>query len=161
MNYLPSQDAKILYYRLADCFREVQTDYVLLMEDDVLCRGKISIQEDFNLSMSYVPGNPLVLYDVILKKYNSNPNVNWYGATGGSFLNKNIFTEQKYINLIEHFIENDHISDAGSMDQFITTLYLICGLECSINSLLGETHRTPNWQNSNLPLIHCYKEMYS
>lgn len=161
MNYLPPNDALILYNRLVDCFEAVKTDYVLLMEDDVLCRGEIRIEYDFNLSMSYVPGNPLVLYNTIVEKYNSNPNVNWYGATGGSILNKNIFTEERCKDLIYNFIEKDHISDAGSMDQFITTLYLICGFDCSINNLLGETHRTPNWQNSDLPLIHCYKEMYS
>lgn len=161
MNYLSPDDAKTLYDRLVECFSIVKTDYIILMEDDVLCRGKIEINDDVNLAMSYVPGNSLVLYDTIVEKYNPNPNVNWYGATGGSILNKNIFTEEKYIDRIYKFIKEDHISDAGSMDQFITTLYLICGLECSINNLLGETHRTPNWQNSNLPLIHCFKEMYS
>lgn len=161
MNYLPSDHALILYNRLVECFDTVNTDYVVLMEDDVLCRGKIEINEDLNLSMSYVPGNPLVLYNTIIEKYNPNANVDWYGATGGSILNRNIFTETKYKDLIYNFIENDHISDAGSMDQFITTLYLICGLDCSVNNLLGETHRTPDWRNSNLPLIHCYKEMYS
>lgn len=162
MDFLPPDDALILYNRLVDCFEVVKTDYVLLMEDDVLCRGKIEkIDGDFNLAMSYVPGNPLVLYNTIVEKYNSNPNVNWFGATGGSILNKNIFTDSKYKNLIYKFIKEDHISPAGSMDQFITTLYLICGLDCSVNELLGETHRTPNWQNTDIPLIHCYKEMYS
>jgi hypothetical protein len=160
MNYLPPKDAKILYDRLVECFNEVKTDYILLMEDDVLCREHLKINEEFNLAMSYVPGNKLYLYDLIVKKYNSNPNVNWYGATGGSFLNKNIFTEQKYNDIIYKFIEEDHVFNAGSMDQFITTLYLICGFDCSINNALGETHRTPNWQNTDLPLIHCFKEMY-
>jgi hypothetical protein len=161
MDYLPPEDAMILYSRLVNCFQILNTDYVLLMEDDVLCRAKLEMgDEDFDLSASYVPGNTLQLWDIILEKYNSNPNINWYGATGGSFLNKNIFTEKQYIDLIHKFILEDHISDAGSMDQFITTLYLICKKNCGVNELLGETHRNPNWQNSNLPLIHCYKEMY-
>lgn len=160
MNYLPAEHAKILYQRLVDCFNHFKTDYVLLMEDDVLCRGKLLIEDDFNLAMSYVPGNKVYLYDTIVEKYNPNPNVDWYGATGGSFLNKNIFTVKENKEKILHFIENDHIPEIGSMDQFITTLYLICGYDCSVNNLLGETHRTPNWQESDLPLIHCYKDMY-
>lgn len=160
MNYLPAEHAKILYQRLVDCFEFFKTDYILLMEDDVLCRGSLHIEEDFNLAMSYVPGNKIYLYDKIVKKYNSSPNIDWYGATGGSFLNKNIFTMEENIQKINKFIDEDFDQKMGSMDQFITTLYLICGYDCSVNNLLGETHRTPNWQDTNLPLIHCFKEMY-
>lgn len=160
MNYLPAEHAKILYQRLIDCFNFFGTDYVLLMEDDVLCRANLLIEDDFNLAMSNVPANKIQIYDTIVKKYNKNPNVDWYGATGGSFLNKNIFTEQKNIEIINKFLDEDFDPKSGSMDQFITSLYLICGYECSINPGLGETHRTPNWQESDLPLIHCFKEMY-
>lgn len=160
MNYLPPEHAKVLYERLVDCFNVFRTDYVLLMEDDVLCRGKINIEDDFNLAMSYVPGNKVYLYDKIVEKYNSNPNVDWYGATGGSILNKNLFTIEENISKVNQFIEEDHDPVMGSMDQFITTLYLVCGYDCSVNNLLGETHRIPNWQQSDLPLIHCYKDMY-
>lgn len=160
MNYLPPEHAKILYQRLVDCFSYFGTDYVLLMEDDVLCRGTLNIGDDFNLAMSNVPSNKIQIFDVIVEKYNKNPNIDWYGATGGSFLNKNIFTEEKNIKIINKFLEEDFDPKSGSMDQFITSLYLICGYECSVNNLLGETHRTPNWQNSDLPLIHCFKEMY-
>jgi len=161
MNYLPPEDAVILYDRLVNCFEVLKTDYIMLMEDDVLCRGKLNIgDEDFNLAASHVPGNDLKLMNVIIEKYNPNPNINWYGATGGSFLNKNIFTEKQYIDLIRKFILEDHISDAGSMDQFITTLYLICKKDCGVNELLVETHRTPNWKNTEHPLVHCFKEMY-
>jgi hypothetical protein len=160
MNYLSPNHAKVLYGRLVDCFNVFGTDYVLLMEDDVLCRGKIIIEVDFNLAMSYVPGNKIYLYNKIVEKYNSNPNVDWYGATGGSILNKNIFTFQENNKKVNKFIEEDYDPIMGSMDQFITTLYLLCGYDCSVNNLLGETHRTPNWRESNFPLIHCFKEMY-
>lgn len=161
MNYLTADQAKILYQRLVNCFNHFGTDYILLMEDDVLCRGSLSVEEDFNLAMSFVPGNKIYLYDKIVEKYNSNPNVDWYGATGGSFLNKNLFTLDANIEKVNKFIDEDYDQIMGSMDHFITTLYLICGYDCSVNTLLGETHRTPDWNNSDLPLIHCYKEMYS
>ena len=67
MNYLPTEHAKILYQRLVNCFNHFNTDYVLLMEDDVLCRGKLLIEDDFNLAMSHVPGNKIYLYDNFLK----------------------------------------------------------------------------------------------
>ena len=160
MNYLPAEHAKILYQRLVNCFNHFNTDYVLLMEDDVLCRGTLLIEDDFNLAMSHVPGNKIYLYDTIVKKYNPTPNVDWYGATGGSFLNNNVFTIKENIKKVHQFIDEDYNQKIGSMDQFITTLYLLCGYDCSVNTSLGETHRTPNWRESDLPLIHCFKEMY-
>lgn len=160
MNYLPAEHVKVLFNRLINCFNHFKTDYVLLMEDDVLCRGKLEIEDEFNLAMSNVPGNKIYLYDKIVKKYNSTPNVDWYGATGGSFLNKNLFTQEENIKKVYKFIDEDYDQKIGSMDQLITTLYLVCGYDCSINTALGETHRTPDWMNCDLPLIHCYKEMY-
>jgi hypothetical protein len=161
MNYCSKTQAERLFQRLRECFLITQTEYIILMEDDVLCRKKIDITEDYNLAMSYVPGNKLWLIDTIKKKYNNTPNVDWYGATGGSILNKNLFTNDYNLKTVSRFLNEDYDSVMGSMDQFITTLYVICGYDCSVNPFLGETHRTPNWQNSELALIHCYKEMYS
>ena len=143
-------------------FEYSNTEYLLTMEDDVLCRGKIDIEGDFNIAMSYVPGNKLIqhIFEKAVSKYNISPNVDWYGATGGTILNRNIFFDDDKIQLIEQFMEEDFESTLGSIDQFIVMLYLICGLDCSVNNGLGETHRTPNWQDTDLPLIHCYKEMY-
>lgn len=160
MNYCSKEQAKRIYERLQECFAITKTDYIILMEDDVLCKGKVEINEDYNLAMSYVPGNKLWLNDAIKQKYNPSPNVDWYGATGGSILNKNIFTESKNIEIVNKFLDEDFNPVMGSMDQFITTLYLICGYDCSVNPFLGETHRTPNWQTSHHTLIHCFKEYY-
>ena len=161
-NYLEKNQAKIYLNRLRDAFIFSKTDYLLTMEDDVLCRKSLQLNEDFNLAMSYVPGNRLIphIFEKSVKKYNITPNVDWYGATGGSILNKNIFFDPEKVSLIDKFMEEDFESSLGSIDQFIVMLYLICGLDCSVNADLGETHRTPNWQNSDLALIHCYKEMY-
>jgi hypothetical protein len=161
-NYLENDAAKIYLQRLRSAFEYSKTEYLLTMEDDVLCRGSITIEGGFNLAMSYVPGNKIVshIFEKVVRKYNNNPNVDWYGATGGSILNKNIFFDDEKLKIVDQFMKEDFESSVGSIDQFVVILYLICGLDCSINNGLGETHRTPNWQNTNLPLIHCYKEMY-
>ena len=161
-NYLEKEQAKTYLNRLRDAFIFSGADYILTMEDDVLCRRSIQLTEDFNIAMSYVPGNKLRphIFEKSVKKYNINPNVDWYGATGGAILNKNIFFDTEKVALVEQFIEEDFESTLGSIDQFIVMLYLICGLDCSVNVSLGETHRTPDWQNSDLALIHCFKEMY-
>lgn len=161
-NYLEKEQAKIYLNRLKSAFIYSNSDYLLTMEDDVLCRGKVEITRNFNIAMSYVPDNKLRphIFEKCVKKYNITPNVDWYGATGGTLLNKNIFFDEEKIEIINRFMEEDFESTLGSIDQFIVMLYLICGLDCSVNESLGETHRTPNWQNSDLSLIHCFKEMY-
>lgn len=161
-NYLEKDQAKIYLNRLKNSFEYSGTEYMLTMEDDVLCRGKVELGDDFNIAMSYVPDNKLRphIFEKAVRKYNITPNIDWYGATGGTFLNRNIFFDEDKIKIIDQFMEEDFEATLGSIDQFIVMLYLICGLDCSINSGLAETHRMPGWQNSDIPLIHCYKEMY-
>lgn len=161
-NYLEKNQAKVYLNRLKDAFEYSGTEYLLTMEDDVLCRDTLLLENDFNIAMSYVPGNKLRphIFEKAVQKYGIIPNVDWYGATGGTFLNRNIFFDTEKVKLVDQFMEEDYEATLGSIDQFIVMLYLICGLDCSVNPGLGETHRNPGWQNSDLALIHCYKEMY-
>jgi hypothetical protein len=161
-NYLEKNNAKIYLNRLRSAFEYSGTQYMMTMEDDVLCRAELIIENDFNIAMSYVPGNKLRphIFEKAISKYNITPNVDWYGATGGTILNKNIFFDSEKIKLVDQFMEEDFEPTLGSIDQFIVMLYLICGLECAVNNGLGETHRTLNWQNSDLALVHNFKEMY-
>jgi hypothetical protein len=161
-NYLEKDKAKIYLNRLRSAFEYSGTEYLLTMEDDVLCRRQLFVEGDFNIAMSYVPGNKLRphIFEKAISKYNITPNVDWYGATGGTILNKNIFFDIEKIKLVNQFMEEDFEPTLGSIDQFIVMLYLICGLECAVNNGLGETHRTPNWQDSDLALVHNFKEMY-
>ncbi len=159
-NYLDKEKIKILYERLIECFKTLSVENLLWMEDDVLCKKEVILkQNNFNILMSYVPGNKFSLYNKILK-YNPNPNISWYGATGGTFLKNNIFLEEKNQKIIYNYINEDHESCGGSSDEFLAFCYLICGYECGINTDLGETHRTPDWLNSHHSLIHNFKEMY-
>lgn len=159
LKYLPHDSAKILIERIITFFNTVNTDYALYMEDDVLCRNKIVLHEDFNMYMLRVYGNKLSVYNTI-KKYNNNPNVNWYGGCGGAFWNRNIFTKQQYIDVINQFLSNDYNSCCGTIDELLPTLYLICGLPCSENPFLSDIYQTPDSQNPRYHLIHNYKNMY-
>jgi hypothetical protein len=160
--YLEKEKAKIYLNRLKDAFEYSGSKYLLTMEDDVLCRGELIVEDDFNIAMSYVPGNKIrsYIFDKLINKYKIQPNIDWYGATGGTFLNKNIFFDEDKVKKVNQFMEEDFESEIGSIDEFIVVLYLVCGLECAVNNALGETHRTPNWRETDLPLIHCFKEMY-
>jgi|LauGreDrversion4_2_1035121.scaffolds.fasta_scaffold32469_5 hypothetical protein len=159
LKYLPHDSAKILIERITTFFNTVNTDYGLYMEDDVLCRNKITLTQDFNISMLRVYGNKLSVYNTI-KKYNSRPNVDWYGGCGGTFWNKNIFTMPQYVDIINQFFANDYNYCCGTIDELLPTLYLICGLECSENPFLSDIYQTPNSNHEQYHLIHNYKNMY-
>ena len=161
-NYLEKDKAKIYLNRLKSAFEYSETEYMLTMEDDVLCRRQLLIEDDFNIAMSYVPGNKLRphIFERSIKKYNITPNIDWYGAAGGTFLNRNIFFDDEKVKLINQFMEEDFEPTLGSIDQFIVMLYLICGLDCSASNAIQHTHMCPNWRDTDIPLIHNFKEMY-
>ena len=172
MNYLPAKDSWVLIERIMDCFDDSKCEYMLLMEDDVYCRGTIEVENDFDLAGANTPGNIIgkEAFQYIKDVYGVNPNVNWYNACGGTILNRNIFYENHAI--IKKFLEEDYdyimnnLSGEqfgwtfGSMDSFLGFLYMICGKEISVNSDLVEHLRNPNWQSSTYKLVHQYKEHY-
>lgn len=178
MNNLNSSQALVILKRLKYCFDVSRAKYILLMEDDIFCRGKIEITEDFDLAGANTPNNLIgeSALNYIKQKYNVNPNINWYNACGGSLLNKNIF-EKSYDKLIK-FIEEDHdfiktklSGDTfknvpgykwtyGWMDQMICFLYMICDKKISINPEHIECLRDPMWQSKPHKLVHQYKLKY-
>jgi hypothetical protein len=178
MNDLNSNQALVILKRLKYCFDVSSAKYILLMEDDILCRGKIEITEDFDLAGADTKNNLIGerALDYIRKKYNVNPNVNWYNACGGSILNKNIF-EENYEKLIKFILEDhDYIRKNlsgdlfktspgyswtyGWMDQMINFLYMICDKKISINNEHIECLRDPLWKLKPHKLVHQYKFNY-
>lgn len=172
MNYLNSDQAKIIVNRIKYCFENSGCEYLLLMEDDVLCRGKISVNKKINLAGADVPGNVIHTssLDYIKEKYKVSPNINFYNACGGSILNKNIFFENysiivKFLNEDHDYIKNNLSGDKygwayGSMDSMLNFLYMICGKHITVNDMLTEYFRNPNWKTSQHLLVHQYKFYY-
>lgn len=161
MDYLPKEHAKLLLKRVDDCFNLLDVEYLILMEDDVFCRGPVEFDFDFDLGSHHVVGNKLHLYESILK-YNPTPNVDWNGACGGAILNRILFNENNW-ETMNRFFDEEFDSIGGSMDQLVTTMYLVCGYkatELTSVGLLGEVNRHPNWPSTNIPIIHQYKYEY-
>lgn len=172
MNYYTVDQAHKIIDRLKHCAADSGAEYILLMEDDVLCRKKINFNKKIDIAGVYSPGNvfPNELLKHISKKYNVSPNINWYNACGGTILNTEILFN-KY-DLIKKFIDEDHdyiktnLSGEkfkfgyGSIDQLLVLIYFICGKNVSVNDQLTEYWRNPSWINSDHALVHQYKEQY-
>jgi hypothetical protein len=172
MNYYTVEQAHQIMNRLKNCAILSSSEYILLMEDDVLCRNKFNLYENIDLAGVYSPGNiiPKEVLDYLSKKYNITPNINWYNACGGTILNTDVLLNK--FNLVEKFINEDHdyivknLSGEkysfgyGSMDQLLVLIYFVCGKKISVNKQLTEYWRNPNWVHSNHALVHQYKEQY-
>lgn len=141
--------------------------HMIMMEDDVLTQGEIIIDPSWECAGFDVPGNKISpgLLSYITTKYGASPNVDWYGAGGGSVYN--IETFLKNYHKIYDFIdfEFDYILKNldyrfGWLDLYMQIAYFICGKDYSININLTETWKTPDFGNSNYSLVHAYKELY-
>lgn len=101
----------------------------------------------------------------IRNKYGADPNVDWYGAGGGSIYNIETFLNNyhKIYDFIDFDFENiinnmDH--RFGWLDLYMQIAYFVIGKHYSINTNLTEVWKTPNFRESDFTLIHAYKELY-
>ena len=159
----------IHYFREA-CKHVAKHDgtHIILMEDDVLTQSKVVIDPKWECAGHYYPESNklnLKLLEWIRNKYNVSPNVDWYGAGGGSVFKIDTFLENYH--KIYDFIDDDFDNIVQTMeyqfgwcDIFMQVAYFICGKNYSVNNILTETHLTPDYENSQFSLVHKYKEYY-
>jgi len=141
--------------------------HMIMMEDDVLTQGEVKIDPSWECAGFDVPGNKIApnLLSYITDKYGAKPNVDWYGAGGGSIYNIETFLDNyhKIYDFIDfefdYILENlDH--RFGWLDLYMQIAYFICGKDYVINTNLTETWKTPDFRNSQYSLVHAYKELY-
>lgn len=138
--------------------------YLLIMEPDVLVRGKLSIPEGSKLLGSRVNHYHWAMDEVnlILSKIPGSVKVSHYGATP-AILNSDAFLE-----VYDFFINNkSYIDDLclvdsnfANYDILLTVLFAALGYDEIPNDELTECLRNPNWKNSGHPLLHQFREYY-
>jgi hypothetical protein len=144
-----------------------EATHMIMMEDDVLCKGKVNFNPEWEIAGFDTEGNKIspLLLDYLAKKYNVYPNVDWYGAGGGTIFKVSTFLENyhKMYDFIdfefEHIIK--HLDYRfGWLDLYMQILYFVCGKKYSVNPDLTEVWKTPNYMTSHHTLVHAYKEYY-
>lgn len=172
MKIMDGQTALRAIKRIIKLFEISKCNYLMLMEDDILCRGKLDYDHDFNAIGANSKGN---LFDpdsleYIADKYKITIKNNFFNLCGGSLLNKDIFFNR--YDYIEHFLLNEHDYictrskkhdcnwQYGNWDSTISMLYTICEKEIGINEELTETWRDADWKTNKRKLVHWYKSKY-
>jgi len=147
------------------------SDYIVMLEDDVYVKGKITDLPEGGFSCG--PDNPenLIkpeLLNYLQRKYDMKYNVNYYACCGGAVFNAKIFTDN-YLHIV-NFINNEFnilqkLDDkTGWLDFFIHILYFYIGCSYSVNSQFAETWWLPKWKidwgDPQYSIVHQYKDLY-
>jgi hypothetical protein len=172
MNVMGTNAAQNTLDRIRKYCMLAQTQYLLIMEDDVWCRGRIDFDYEFNALGTNSPMNKYYqgALDYIAEKYQVTIKNSYYNLCGGSILNTKIFIDN-YDRLCD-YIKYDHNAvraickdrthgyEYGGWDSVFNMLYNICELEVGVNPELTETFRDVDWRTNGKKLVHWYKENY-
>jgi hypothetical protein len=152
--------------------------YVMYMEDDVLIKGKIKIPDGVDFCGWDDIGNNLVhrfgieKFQEICKKYNVNPNFDYYTTAGGAILSSDIFLNK--FDIIERYINEDYeeiqkackeihpgFESIFYCDIEIMMLHLICDKKYSVWEQICDLTKNPNWNSDQYCVVHAFKEHYN
>ena len=141
--------------------------HMIMMEDDVLTQHPVVIPSEWEIAGFDVPGNKIApeLLQFLVAKYGAKPNVDWYGAGGGSIYNINTFLDNyhkiyDFMDFEFDFILKHLDFRFGWLDLYMQICYFMLGKDYSINTNLTEVWKTPNFRETDFSLIHAYKELY-
>lgn len=149
--------------RNMEAIQYCKTDSILIMEPDVLVRGKLkNLPSDKNsLLGSRINEVPNVLKE-IARKINPSVNCTHYGSTPAFYYTNSFLRVNEFIrnnkNLVMEFINADPAFVC--YDVFLTCLFACCGYDEVLNDDLVECMRSSKWKNSHHPLLHQYRFKY-
>jgi hypothetical protein len=139
-----------------------QKDYLLVMEPDVLVRGKLS-----NPNNNYLLGTRINsgLSDELkqtLQLYPQGISIDHWGATPA------IFNSQMFLKAYDNFLKYPELLDKlclsdkrlANYDIVFPVLFATIGIVESFNPEIVECYRNPEWQNNSQPLVHQFRAKY-
>ena len=137
-------------------------EYLLIMESDVLVRGRLNNPENKKLLGSRINSGLSDELKNILSNYKTGISINNWGAVPAIF-NCNTF-KLAYNNLLndDKLFNELCMSDSrlSNYDVLLPVLFATIGIEESFNSEIIECFRNSNWENTIHPLVHQYRAKY-
>jgi hypothetical protein len=138
--------------------------YMLIMEPDVLVRGKLHLDENIVLAGSRVNFYHWAKDDInkIFKSIPGSKPITHYGCIPA------IFKSEKFIEVLQYFMRNPKFIDNfcsvdsqfANYDILLGVIFSALGYVEQINPELLECYRHPNWKTSNHPLLHQFRIFY-
>lgn len=148
--------------RIDDAIKFCECEYLLVMEPDVLVRGKITIKDKNKFLGSRVNkgiNKKLINY---MKKYQGAITVNNWGATPALFKTSEFRRILKLIKEDEGLLERIYMMEYRFpyYDMMFAILFGFIGIKEEFNPDITECFRNPKWENSHHPLLHQFRKYY-
>jgi hypothetical protein len=138
-----------------------KTDFIIIMEPDVLVKGELNLPDDCVVLGSLV--NPFEEPGIhnLINEYGGK-SFNRYGATPA------IFRCDKFIEVHDFVLKNrDFIRKACEIlpeisysDILIPLIFSLKGYSETFNPDIIECYRNPEWEKSDKPLVHQFRNYY-
>ena len=137
-----------------------KTEYMILMEPDVLVRGQLH-PFDADLVGPTVNVMPEIIQEYIIT--NGGKNNGTWGPAGGMMKTSSFYeVYNKLMNDLDKFSEGLKLDPRMiCYDYLLAFLFSLFGYTYTDNPDQTECIRNPNWKNSGHPLLHQHRELYS
>jgi hypothetical protein len=168
-NYYNKSNKKKMIYsvetflrRLNDAIEYCDCEYLLVMEPDVLVRGKININDKNKFLGSRVNkgiNKKLIRY---MRSYKGAVSINNWGATPALFKTSYFKKILELIKTDQELIERIYLLEHRFpyYDMMFAILFGFIGIREEFNPDITECFRNPNWENSSHPLLHQFRKYY-
>ena len=150
--------------RVKRAIEHCKKPYLLIMEPDVLVRGRLSIEEDVDLLGSRVNHYHWAKdrVNLVLDRIPGSIHVSHYGATPAIFKSESFMRVYDFFksnpSYIDEFCKID--SNFSNYDILITVMFAALGYDETPNPDLTECLRNPSWGSSPHPLLHQFRIHY-
>jgi hypothetical protein len=137
-------------------------EYLLVMEPDVLVRGKISNADKHKLLGSRINVGMSNEIRQVVNSFPGSIDVNNWGATPAIFECKSFLLIHDLISNNDELLKQLCISDRrfANYDFMFAVLFALIGIPETFNSEIIECFRDSNWQIKNNPLVHQFRAKY-
>jgi hypothetical protein len=161
MEYIKSS-ISIFLDRIKRSIEFTNSEYTLVMEPDVLVRGKLNIPEGSIFLGSKVNSGLNGELRNIVKSVPGSIDVNNWGATPAIFRNQDFLKAYDLLMKDEDLFNRICNSEyrLAYYDVLFAVIFALIGVPEEINSDIVECFRDPNWMNSSKPLVHQYRAKY-
>jgi len=148
--------------RLEKAIKFCKSEYILMMDPDALVRGPLNIPDGVKLLGSRINvGLPESIRDV-LSRVEGSKVINCWGATPAIFETKTFMESWENIKVTPEIIDMliYEFYAIYAHDLLLPLVFALVGAEETFNPDIIECKRNLNWENTNHPLVHQFKEFY-
>ena len=155
------------FKRNEEAIQFCKTESILIMEPDVLVRGKLNYfpTEKTPLLGSRVNKPTYSYFNNMIDFLKSIPGsfpLNYYGSTPAFYSSNVMLKLINYVkdnqDIVKKFIDLDH--SFVCYDVFLTLLFATIGYDETFNPDIIECLRDYNWEKKSEPLVHQYRLLY-